>query len=352
MLKSGGIMILKGRIIKIKKTKNNIFITIHSNNLYQLVVKPHLYKKINIGSLNIGDIISSIVKLDLYNKSKYSSPLESFVVDDLQVTSKKEINYTYKYNVINMKEYADAKYRIRKFLYESNYLEVNIPILTDGETSSKAQSFETIHLKTQKKLFLRKSMDPFLRILSCNDINKIYSIGPCFRNEYVTSKNQSEFEMVSIFTNYMTIEEAIKLSKEIIEKILNINNIKIEEITLENYEKLSNKKGIYIITEFYNNTNSYAKINSKGKTGEFKVRINDITVIHGVEEIDNYYDYQNKINDQGRKSNYGELIQLEKSLQLGAPPCFNLGISIVRILMAYNNAKIKDYDVFAFSRLN
>ena len=56
-------------------------------------------------------------------------------------------------------------------------------------------------------------------------------------------------------------------------------------------------------------------------------------------------------NEQGKKQDYGELQMLENALANGAPPCFNMGINILRTLALCNELKIKDYDVFAFSRL-
>ncbi|MBE6827112.1 MAG: hypothetical protein E7514_00685 [Ruminococcaceae bacterium] len=69
-------------------------------------------------------------------------------------------------------------------------------------------------------LFLRKTMDSFLRIYSCNDYHRIYEIGPCFRNEFITSMCASEFEMLSVFSNYISIAESVTIAFELIECIL------------------------------------------------------------------------------------------------------------------------------------
>lgn len=337
-----------GRIKKIKKTKKNIFLLIENYKIYQIVVKPNFYNIIE--NIRVGDIVAFDVTIDENNTSKYCCKYDSYILLSAKIISC--CNYNNK-NIIkeeNLKKYNDAKHNLRNYLYDKGYLEVNVPILTDGETSSKADSFVTHYSKTNKKLFLRKTMDTFLRILSCNNINKIYSIGHCFRNGYVTSKNQPEFEMLSIFTNYITFDEAIQLSIDILKIILN-NEINISIIDDIEYAKLDNKKGTYIIKNFTNQVNSYAQ-EKNGVTTEFKIKMDGITIVHGVQELESFDEYTKKINEQGKKDYYGELVELENALKSGAPLCFNLGISIVRILSIYNKIKINEFEIFPFSRLN
>lgn len=335
-----------GRVVKIKKTKKNIFYIVKKEQEVQIVVKPENYTKVK--DIKIGDIILCDVVNDNNNNGKYRVKIKTYLLVNVKIVSARLKDYMQNYSKENIKMYSDAKNRVRDYLLDNNYIEVHIPVLTDGETSSKATSFVTEYSKTGKKLFLRKTMDSFLRILSCNDINKIFSFGPCFRNEYVTSKNMPEFEMLSIFTNYMTLEEGIKLSIKILNLVLGKN---IEVDIVDNINR-KYKKGFLLIKNFENEVDSYASVCEDGTTNEFKIKYNDKTLIHGVMEIENIDEYKKKIKEQGKKKNYGELQMLENALSNGAPPCFNMGINIPRTLAICNNMKIKDYDVFAFSRLD
>jgi lysyl-tRNA synthetase class II len=242
--------------------------------------------------------------------------------------------------------------RIRNYLSKEGYFEVTLPVLTDGEISSKAHSYVTYPYRYKGKLFLRKTMDPFLRMLSCYDFEKVFSFGKCFRNEYITSTKQSEFEMLSIFSNYQKEEEAIKLALGIIEQIIPKSEVKVKYYDHSEYKRSREKLLIEVIKNFPNKKNSYASLKEDGTTREFKIKIKGITVVHGLMEIKNYEEYISKVKDQGKSENYGELEKLEKALQYGAPPCYNLGISITRIFMVYHNLSIKEIEPFPLSRLN
>lgn len=194
-------------------------------------------------------------------------------------------------------------------------------------------------------------MDIFLRMYSCMDFHKVFSIGPCFRNCYPTRKSISEFEMLSIFSNYQTQEEAYKMAEEMLRIVLG-KDILIKYTNYSDYIKLYDNTGIWIVHSYYDNVDSYVKTNEYGNTEEFKIKINGVTVAHGVMEIPDFKSYKNKIIQQGVKKHYGELIQLENALKSAPPPCFNIGFSIIRTLTTFNNDSIKDYDCFAISRLN
>lgn len=342
-------MNIEGRIIKIKKTKNNIFITVENYKKIQLVVKESAYNLCD--NLTNGDIISCIVEEDNNNNGRFKCENETYKLINLKVVSKNINNYHINCNHDNLKLYSEAKFRIRNYLQDKNYLEVNVPVLTDGETSSKATSFETRYSKTGKKLFLRKTLDVFLRMYSCSGFNKIYAIGPCFRNEFITSKKVSEFEMLSIFTNYITQNDAIKLAITLLKIILNSNDLIIKYVTEKEYNELFEENVFYVINSFKDSSNSYSNTDNNGITDEFKIKLNNITIIHGVREINDIKEYSSKILIQGKKNNYGELQKLEKCINSGAPICYNLGISIIRTLAVFYKNKLSDYDPFAFTRL-
>lgn len=341
-------MEIAGRIIKIKKTKNNIFIIINNNEEIQVVVKYNNYHKIK--NLKLGDVISCNVVSDDNNNGKYRCKTKTYLLNEVLFISPQKYNDNKIILKEKLKQYSDTKNRVSNYLINNGYINVNIPVLTNGETSSKAISFETEYSKTGAKLFLRKTMDSFLRIISCHDVNKIFSFGPCFRNEYANSKHMPEFEMLSIFTNYMTLEEGIDFSIKLLKIILN-KDFNISFMNYNDYNKDFNK-GFILLKNFNNEIDSYASLDNDGITNEFKIKYNGITLIHGVMEICNIDEYNRKIKDQGKKNNYGELVELENSILLGAPPCFNLGINIIRTLAVCNECSQKEYNCFPFTRMN
>lgn len=345
-------MLVCGRIKNIKKTKRNVFLQVSGEFLFQIVIKYEIYNDVICEQIYNNDIISATVHLDDMNNGRFKSLLPSYIAEKISVLSHSKSNSLglelYMHNVVL---YSEAKKRVRSLLESKNYIEVVIPILTDGETSSKADSFETYYKKTSKKLYLRKTMDSFLRMYSCCDYNRVYAIGPCFRNEFITSINVSEFEMLSIFSNYLSLDEAKDLAIEIIYAILG-KQLSIKKITQCDYEKLKSKNGAYLIENIKNTDNSYCEMGENDYTQEFKLKLDEITLVHGVQEISTLESYNNRIKLQGKKENYGELKKLEWALSYGAPPCVNLGISIIRTLAVYNKMKIKEFDPLSLHRLN
>lgn len=337
------------RIKNLKHTKNHIFMIINNWEDIQFVINRDDYYK--IGWLCLGDIVSCEEMEDENNNGKYKYEYKTYKLIDISIISKNVCNKRIQCDYNDIQKYSDVKFRLREFLHNNNYLEVNIPILTDWETSSKARSFETHHNTIEKKLFLRKTMDSFLRMLSCCDLNKIYSIWPCFRNENIKALYNPEFEMLSIFTNYMNQTDAIELTIQILNIILDWEDITIEKISFNDYTRHHTKWIFYIIDWFDDDSNNYSAIWNGWKSNEFKVRYNDITLIHWVMEINTYEEYIDRIKKQWKKDNYWELQILEDMINSWAPTCFNIGVSILRILSIYNNKKMKDYDIFLFSRL-
>lgn len=337
-----------GKIVDIKLKKHTLFITIYNTKFQQLVVKEQInyYHKL----LHIGDVIDCEVKIDCNNNSRFRSNYPSYMLKNLKMVSKNVEDFKLPLNLNLLQSYSEAIFNIRKYLHKLHYLEVNLPILTNGETSSKAKSFNTIYSKNNEKLFLRKTMDVFLRMYSCSNVNKVFAIGNCFRNEFVTSVNKPEFEMLSIFSNYMSKKSAVNLAINIIKKVTS-KDIDIKFIDEFNYNNVQDDKAFYVISNFKNNTNSYCSLKTNEVTDEFKIKYKNVTIIHGVSEICDYEEYINKIRAQGMKKNYGELKLLERLINSGAPKCYNLGISLIRILSLYNNLKIKDYDMLSFDRL-
>lgn len=343
-------MIVYGKIINIKLKKSILFLTLQNNDICQVVIKKENLDYY-LSFLDVGDVVSCEVVRDMNNNGKYKTNYKSYLLKRLNILSKNVKNFAIPVNIENVIAYSNIRYEIRKYLHRIGYIEVNLPVLTDGEISSKAESFVTEYSKLKKRLYLRKTMDSFLRMYSCSGFNKIYSIGNCFRNEFLTSKYKPEFEMLSIFSNYINKNTAIKLSVKIL-KIITSRNIKIKSVTESEYKQENLEDDVfYVVSSYYDTNDSYCEKLHNKETNEFKIKFKNVTIVHGVSEICNYEEYLKKINEQDRKNNYGELKVLENLINSGASKCHNIGISIIRTLSLYNNLKIKDYDILSFDRL-
>lgn len=73
---------------------------------------------------------------------------------------------------------------MRQFLHIGGYTEVQTPVLSTGAGGAIAKSFETSATEfSEKRLSLRVAPELWLKRLVLGGMDRIFEIGPCFRNE-------------------------------------------------------------------------------------------------------------------------------------------------------------------------
>ena len=237
---------------------------------------------------------------------------------------------------------------------------VDLPILMRAPSSSKAKSFYTKYSVNNETLYLRKSFDVLMRILSAYDFDLIYTYGHCFRNEHITQKNQPEFEMLSIYANYYTCDDLEKLIKKLLLVVLESTECTYSSLSFKEYcikykehEAISSGE-IVIVSGFPYNTKSNAKYDKEEHSmREIKFISNVGTICHIIEEIDSPDDLETLFKVQGINEHHAENRLLLDCLKSGVPPCTSAGISLVRLAAFINNNgnQLKKYDAFPFSRM-
>jgi lysyl-tRNA synthetase, class II len=74
--------------------------------------------------------------------------------------------------------------KIRDFLRSENFIEVETPILAGSAGGASARPFETTATEfTDRKLSLRIAPELWLKRLIIGGMERVFEIGPCFRNE-------------------------------------------------------------------------------------------------------------------------------------------------------------------------
>ncbi len=361
-----------GRVKNIRDLGNIIFVDIYrDNNLIQGVFKKELLENQFKNAREIS--ISDIIRIE-GQKTSSQKRQNSIDVNKYQILSKNisSSNKKLDLNLFSIKNRSEILYWTRDFLRNQNFLEVDIPILHLGKIPSSSREFVTSHVTLNHELYLRKSMDLFLRRLSVNDLDKVYSIGNNFRNEYITKDKLPEFTMLTLIQNYSSLEEIMILS----ENLLKFVSRKI------NPESVLNSKDRYLLKEYtkfiegfrqeehpynsakrvqieplfiYNlpfNKNSLAKRNKKGYMEEFKLIVDSTTIIHGYNEIFDYNELKRRLLDQRVSLEVSELKDLINEIKGGAPLATSFGLSIDRLSAILSGTKdVKETIPFPFSRL-
>lgn len=145
---------------------------------------------------------------------------------------------------------------IRNFLEDRGFLSVETPIICNGNSGANATPFETKsqHIETgDLKLNLRVAPELWLKKLIISGFDKIYEIGKVFRNEGIDSTHNPEFTTCEFYQTFIGIEELMKISEEMIIKILNqiLNEKKFEKFHVYCKE---------LIVEINNNDGKFKRI--------------------------------------------------------------------------------------------
>jgi len=109
---------------------------------------------------------------------------------------------------------------IRSFLDEKDFFEVETPILQTIYGGARAKPFMTHLNALDIDLFLRISPELFLKRLIVGGFERVYEIGKCFRNEGVDKFHNPDFTMLEFYWAYADYKQLMKLTEEMIQKVL------------------------------------------------------------------------------------------------------------------------------------
>lgn len=108
---------------------------------------------------------------------------------------------------------------VRQFFSEKGFLEVETPILSDVAGGASARPFvtESNHLQKQKKrksdkdeishISLRVAPELWLKRLVISGFDKVFEVGPSFRNEAIDSTHNPEFTTCEFYWGYAELKD-------------------------------------------------------------------------------------------------------------------------------------------------
>ncbi len=102
---------------------------------------------------------------------------------------------------------------IRLFLNERGYLEVETPMLHKIAGGASAKPFETHLNALDMNLFIRISLELYLKRLMIGGIEKVYEIGKVFRNEGMDRDHNPEFTLLEVYEAFGDLESMMELTE-------------------------------------------------------------------------------------------------------------------------------------------
>ncbi len=109
--------------------------------------------------------------------------------------------------------------KIREFLDNKGFLEVETPILGTVAGGANARPFYTHHNTLDIDMQLRIANELFLKRLIVGGFEKVYEMGKMFRNEGMDPKHNPEFTNIELYQAYVDYEEMMRITENLFEYV-------------------------------------------------------------------------------------------------------------------------------------
>jgi len=106
---------------------------------------------------------------------------------------------------------------LRDFLLKDDFLEVQTPIIADKAGGAVAKPFTTIATEfSDKQLALRIAPEIWLKRMILGGMDRVFEIGPAFRNEGLDATHNPEFTTCEFYKSYANLEDLILMTEEFV----------------------------------------------------------------------------------------------------------------------------------------
>ncbi len=110
--------------------------------------------------------------------------------------------------------------RIRRFLADHDFLEVETPVLQEAASGAAARPFVTRHNALGEDFYLRISPETYLKRVVVGSLDRVYELGRNFRNEGMDASHLQEFTMLEWYAAYWDYRDTMTFVRELILTVL------------------------------------------------------------------------------------------------------------------------------------
>lgn len=127
--------------------------------------------------------------------------------------------------------------KIREYLDNRGYLEVETPILNTIAGGANARPFVTHHNTLDIDMYLRIANELFLKRLIVGGFDKVYEMGRMFRNEGMSYKHNPEYTAIELYEAYVDYNAMMEITEDLVEyvakEVLGTTKITYNDVELE-----------------------------------------------------------------------------------------------------------------------
>ena len=105
---------------------------------------------------------------------------------------------------------------LRRVLDARGFVEVETPVLQNLHGGAHAKPFSTLYQTYGEEVYLRISLELYLKRLVVGGIDRVYEIGKNFRNEGVDRFHNPEFTMLEVYQAYADYEDMMELTETLV----------------------------------------------------------------------------------------------------------------------------------------
>jgi len=109
--------------------------------------------------------------------------------------------------------------RIRRFLDDRGFIEVETPVLQPEAGGAAATPFVTHHRALDQDFFLRISLELHLKRLVVGGLDRVYELSRLFRNEGIDRTHVPEFTMIETYEAYADYNDVMRMVEEMVSTV-------------------------------------------------------------------------------------------------------------------------------------
>lgn len=264
---AGRVMAIRnsGMFIDLMDDSGKIQIFSHKQNIDPEKIK--LLKLVDIGDIvgftgdirrtPRGELSIKVIDFEILTKSLKPLPEKFHGLTDV------ETKYRQRYVDLIINEETRETFRkrsliiqkIREFLAQRGYLEVDTPILQTVASGANARPFTTHHNALDMDMTMRIALELYLKRLIVGGVSeRVYEIGKCFRNEGIDTRHNPEFTMIELYQAYADYNDMMELTENMVayvaQEVLGTTKIKYGEHEIDLTPPWDRKTMIGAIQEY------------------------------------------------------------------------------------------------------